>query len=58
MAVARDLGIDLTSGYLFHPTNPQGGIVDSPLSSSTAKARLRSYLKDVGVDDGETLPGF
>ena len=40
MAVARDLRIDLTSGYLFRPTNPQGGVVDSPFSSSTAEARL------------------
>ena len=58
MAVARDLRIDLTSGYLFRPTNPQGGVVDSPFSSSTAEARLKSYLKDMGADDGETLHGF
>ena len=55
MAVARDLRIDLTSGYLFRPTNPQGGVVDS---SSTAEARLKSYLKAMGADDGETLHGF
>ena len=58
MAVARDLRIDLTSGYLFRPTSPQGGVVDSPFSSSTAEARLKSYLKDMGADDGETLHGF
>ena len=58
MAVARDLRIDLTSGYLFRPTNPQGGVVDSPFSSSTVEARLTSYLKDMGADDGEMLHGF
>ena len=41
MAVARDLRIDLTTGYLFRPTNPQGGIVDSPFSSASAEAHLR-----------------
>ena len=35
MAVARDLRIDLTSGYLFRPTNPQGGVVDSPFFFAT-----------------------
>ena len=41
MLVARDLKIDLTTGYLFCPTNPQGGIVDSPFSSATAEACLK-----------------
>ena len=58
MVVARDLKIDLTTGYLFRPTNPQGGIVDSPFSSATAEARLKSYLKEMRADDGETLHGF
>lgn len=58
MLVARDLKIDLTTGYLFCPTNPQGGIVDSPFSSATAEARLKSYLKKMRADDGETLHGF
>ena len=58
MVVARDLKIDLTTSYLFRPTNPQGGIVDSPFSSATAKARLKSYLKEMRADDGETLHGF
>ena len=58
MIVAQDLKIDLTTGYLFHPTNPQGGNVDSPFSSATAEARLKSYLKEMRADDGETLHGF
>ena len=32
--------------------------MDSPFSSSTPEARLKSYLKDMGADDGETLHGF
>ena len=58
LAIARQLQIDLTKGYLFRPTNPQGGIVDSPFNSSTAEARLKLYLKEMGADDGETLHGF
>ena len=58
MAVARDLRIDLTTGYLLRPTNPQGGIVDSPFSSATAEARLKSYLKEMRADEGQTLHGL
>ena len=32
--------------------------MDSPFSSSTAEARLKSCLKDMGADDGETVLGF
>lgn len=52
------LPIDLTAGYLFRPTRPQGGVQNSPLTSSTAEARLKAYLKDIRADDGETLHGF
>ena len=58
MLVARDLKIDLATGYLFRPTNPQRGIVDSPFSSATTKACLKSYLKNMRADDGEMLHGF
>ena len=58
IAVTRRLKIDLTTGYLFRPTNPEGGIMDSPFGSSTAEARLKVYLNEMGADDGETLHGF
>ena len=32
--------------------------MDSPFSSATAEARLKSYLKKMRADDGETLHGF
>lgn len=56
--VARQIKVDLTRGYLFRPTTPKGGILDSPFSSAAAEARLKLYLKDMGVDDWETLHGF
>lgn len=58
IAVANEMKVDLTHGYLFRPTTPKGGIQNAPLSSSTAEARLKVYLKDMGMDEGETLHGF
>ena len=40
--VARQ--IDLTRGYLFRPTTPKGGILDSPFSSAAEEAWLKLYL--------------
>ena len=58
MFIAKQLKLDLTTGYLFRPTSPQGGIVDAPFTSSTAEARLKVYLDEMGSYDGETLHGF
>ena len=56
--VARELGVDLTKGYLFRPTTSNNGVQDSPFSSSAADARLKVYLKPMKADDDETLHGF
>ena len=56
--VARRMQVDLTRGYLFHPTTPNGGTLDASFTSTTAEARLKSYLKEKGQDDGETLYAF
>ena len=56
--VARELGVDLTKGYLFRPTTSNNGVQDSPFSSSAADARLEVYLKQMTSDDSETLHGF
>ena len=53
--VARRMQVDLTLGYLFRPTTPNGGILDAPLTSTIAEARLKLYLKEMGQDDSETL---
>jgi hypothetical protein len=58
MDIAWQLGIDLTRGYLFRQTTPDLGIRDSPFSSSAAEARLKVYLQEMNVDEGETLHGF
>jgi integrase len=56
--IARQLDIDLTRGYLFHPLTPDKGIQDSSFSSSAAEARLKGYLQEMHADQGETLHGF
>lgn len=56
--IARQLGIHLTTGYLFRPTTPDLGVKDAPFTSSAAEARLKSYLQEMNADEGETLHGF
>ena len=46
MDVARQIGISLTTRYLFRPTTTDNGERDAPLSSATAKARLKLDLKE------------
>lgn len=58
METARQIGIDLTKGYLFRPTTPNNCVQDSPFSSSAAAARLKVYVKEMKDDIGETLHGF
>ena len=58
VAVATELRVYATNGYLFRPTNPQGHIVNKPFTSSSAEARLKLYLKKAQIDEGETLHSF
>lgn len=32
VAISKELGVDLTRGYLFRPTTPQGDVIDKPIS--------------------------
>ena len=58
MATTRAMQVDLTTGPLFRSTTPQGAISDSPVSSEAMNARLKTYLKQAGIDDGETAHSF
>ena len=58
VAIARELGISLSCGYLFPSTNHQGHIVDTNLLSFMAESRFRKYLCDAQIDSGETLHSF
>ena len=48
----------MTNGYIFRPTNPHGHIVNKPLASSTADERLKLYLTEAQIYEGETLHSF
>ena len=58
VAVAHGMRIDLTTGYLFRPTTPNGGVKNSPLTYSAAEAWIKHYLTEMKEDDGETLHGL
>ena len=52
------MNIDLSRGYLFRPTTPAQGVADAPFTSAAADARLKVHLRNMGMDEGETLHGF
>ncbi|CAB4009955.1 LIGHT-DEPENDENT SHORT HYPOCOTYLS 6, partial [Paramuricea clavata] len=52
------MNVDLTRGYLFRSTTPNGGIQNVSFTSAAAEARFKIYLKVMGTDEGETLHGF
>ena len=58
IAVSAELGMTLRNGFLSRTTNAQGHVVNKPFTSSSAEARLRLYLKEAGLDEGETLHTF
>ena len=52
VAFARRLGVSLTQGYLFRPTDQKGRIVDRPLSSAAAKHQFKLHLKKPALMPG------
>ena len=56
--ISQNLGVDLSHGYLFCPTSPQGSVLDKPFLPSTAESRLKFYLGQAKIDEGETLHSF
>ena len=58
MDVARQIGTNLTTRYLFRPTTTDNGVRDVPSRCATTEARLKLYLKEMKADEGETLHGF
>ena len=58
--LARNLAyfVDLRGSYLIRPKNSQGAMANEPFSSSAAEAHLKTYLKEMRSDNGETLHGF
>jgi integrase len=57
LAVAARYGIQLSTGYLIRPVI-NDTVMDRPLSYEVIYARLKFYLKSLGIDDGETPHSF
>ena len=59
IAISSTLSLDLLSGFLFHPLNSLGKIQNKQLANSTLQSqRLRSYLQEANIYNGETLHSF
>ncbi|XP_062602975.1 uncharacterized protein LOC134264730 [Saccostrea cucullata] len=51
---SKSLGIDLETGYLFRTVTENGVVLNTPLSYSSIYERLKTYLRILGLDEGET----
>ena len=58
IAISSALSLDLLSGFLFRPLNSLGKIQNKQLANSTLQSRLRSYLQEANIYNGETLHSF
>lgn len=52
--IYRLISVDISQGYLFRATNKAGHISDKPFIGSSVYNRFKQYLKDAGLDGGET----
>ena len=52
VAFAWRLGVSLTQGYLFRPTDQKGHVVDKPLSSAAAEHQFKLHLKKPALTPG------
>lgn len=51
---ARDMGVDLTCGFLFRKTDEASRVLEVPISYDVAYSRLKKYLCNLGLYSGET----
>ena len=54
--ICRLISVDIFQGYLFRATSKAGHISDKPFIGSSVYNRFKQYLKDAGLDGGETPP--
>ena len=51
---ARDLGVDLDTGFVFRMTTPDGRVLPGRISQPAMNKRLELHLRAIGVFEGET----
>lgn len=52
--ICRLIRVDISSGFLFRSLTRQGAISQEPFIGSAPYNRLKGYLSDLGIDEGET----
>ena len=52
--ICRLISVDISQGYLFRATSKAGHVSDKPFTGSSVYNRFKQYLKDAGLDGGET----
>ena len=58
VALAEKMSIDLRAGFLFRTTDHHGNVTVSPFVGSAIANRLKKYLDDLRINDGETVHSF
>ena len=58
VSLASKMSIDLGAGFLFRVLDPHGNILDCLFMGSAAGNRLKKHLKELSLDEGETMHGF
>ena len=58
VAISSALSVDLLAGYLFRPLSSAGKIQNKNIANSTLQSRLRCYLQEAKIYNGETLHSF
>lgn len=52
--ICRLIKVDISSGFLFRSLTRHGAVSEEPFLGSAPYNRLKGYLKDLGIDEGET----
>ena len=52
--ICRAIKVDISRGYLFRSVTRKGHISKDPFVGSAVYNRLKGYLKELSIDDGET----
>lgn len=58
LSICRLINIQISEGYLFRATTKAGHVSDKPFIGSAVYNRFKQYLKDTGLDEGETPHSF
>ncbi len=58
LSLAKLVAIDLSSGYLFRVLDHHKNVVNLPFERSAVENRLKKYLRELTLENGETMHSF